>query len=77
MGLLIANGGVSISGNTYFGGNIICGNMISGNMIVSGRLDRSEYRIEFFVFLFGCITVFCVRDSYSSYRFPIHHIPFF
>ena len=27
--------------------------------------------------VFVRITVSCSRDSYSSYRFPIHHIPFF
>ena len=34
----------------------------------------SEYQIEFFVWL---VTVFCVHDNCSSYRFPIHHVPFF
>ena len=39
-GSLIVNGGVSISGNTYFGGNIICGNIVGGNMI-SGNMNVS------------------------------------
>ena len=47
------------------------------NWLASELLRPKRVPNWVFCFSFWLVTVFCVHDSCSSYRFPIHHIPFF